>query len=82
MNFKPYKISESYQNNKPVPFIRLKGKWLEELNFNIGEDIIVSKSKNKIIITKPNEEQQNILKFKKQEKEIKQLLEKLETIKN
>ena len=82
MNFKPYKFSESYQNNKPVPFIRLKGKWLEELNFNIGEDIIVSKSKNKIIITKPNEEQQNILKFKKQEKEIKQLLEKLETIKN
>ena len=82
MNFKPYKISESYQNNKPVPFIRLKGKWLEELNFNIGEDIIVSKSKDKIIITKPNEEQQNILKFKKQEKEIKQLLEKLETIKN
>ena len=82
MNFKPYKISESYQNNKPVPFIRLKGKWLEELNFNIGEDIIVSKSKDKIIITKPNEEQQNILKSKKQEKEIKQLLEKLETIKN
>ena len=39
MNFKSYKISESYQNNKPVPFIRLKGKWLEELNFNIGEDI-------------------------------------------
>ena len=39
MNFKPYKISESYQNNKPVPFIRLKEKWLEELNFNIGEDI-------------------------------------------
>ena len=80
MKFKTYKISESYQNNKPVPFIRLKGKWLEELNFNIGEDIIVSKSKNKIIITKPNEEQQNILKFKKQEKEIKQLLEKFETI--
>ena len=80
MNFKPYKISESYQNNKPVPFIRLKGKWLEELNFNIGEDIIVSKSKDKLIITKPNEEQLKILKSKRQKKEIKQLLEKIETL--
>ncbi len=80
MNFKPYKISESYQNNKPVPFIRLKGKWLEELNFNIGEDIIVSKSKDKLIITKPNEEQLKILKSKRQEKEIKLLLEKIETL--
>lgn len=80
MNFKPYKISESYQNNKTVPFIRLKGKWLEELNFNIGEDIIVSKSKDKLIITKPNEEQLKILKSKRQEKEIKQLLEKMETL--
>ena len=80
MNFKPYKISESYQNNKPVPLIRLKGKWLEELNFNIGEDIIVSKSKDKLIITKPNEEQLKILKSKRQEKEIKLLLEKIETL--
>ena len=80
MNFKPYKISESYHNNKTVPFIRLKGKWLEELNFNIGEDIIVSKSKDKLIITKPNEEQLKILKSKRQEKEIKQLLEKIETL--
>ena len=80
MNFKPYKISESYQNNKPVPLIRLKGKWLEELNFNIGEDIIVSKSKDKLIITKPNEEQLKILKSKRQDKEIKLLLEKIETL--
>ena len=80
MNFKPYKISGSYQNNKPVPFIRLKGKWLEELNFNIGENIVVYKSKDKLIITKPNEEQLKLLNSKKQEKEIKQLLEKLETI--
>ena len=80
MKFKTYKISESYQNNKPVPLIRLKGKWLEELNFNIGEDIIVSKSKDKLIITKPNEEQLKILKSKRQEKEIKQLLEKMETL--
>ena len=80
MKFKTYKISESYQNNKPVPLIRLKGKWLEELNFNIGEDIIVSKSKDKLIITKPNEEQLKILKSKRQEKEIKQLLEKIETL--
>lgn len=80
MKFKTYKISESYQNNKPVPLIRLKGKWLEELNFNIGEDIIVSKSKDKLIITKPNEEQLKILKSKRQEKEIKLLLEKIETL--
>lgn len=52
MNLKTYKISESCQNNKPVPYIRLKGKWLEELNFNIGDDIIVYKSKDKLIITK------------------------------
>ena len=68
MNFKPYKISGSYQNNKPVPFIRLKGKWLEELNFNIGENIVVYKSKNKLIITKPNEEQLNLLKSKSKKK--------------
>ena len=80
MKFKTYKISESYQNNKPVPLIRLKGKWLEELNFNIGEDIIVSKSKDKLIFTKPNEEQLKILKSKRQEKEIKLLLEKIETL--
>ena len=80
MKFKTYKISESYQNNKPVPLIRLKGKWLEELNFNIGEDIIDSKSKDKLIITKPNEEQLKILKSKRQEKEIKLLLEKIETL--
>ena len=80
MNYNTYKVSETYQNNSSVPFIRLKGKWLEELNFNIGENIVVYKSKDKLIITKPNEEQQNILKSKKQEKEIKQLLEKLETI--
>ena len=80
MNYNTYKVSETYQNNSSVPFIRLKGKWLEELNFNIGEDIIVSKSKDKLIITKPNEEQLKILKSKRQEKEIKQLLEKMETL--
>lgn len=80
MNYNTYKVSETCQNNTFVPFIRLKGKWLEELNFKIGEDIVVYKSKNKLIITKPNKEQLELLKSKQQEKEIKQLLEKLENI--
>ena len=80
MNYNTYKVSETYRNNSSVPFIRLKGKWLEELNFNIGENIVVYKSKDKLIITKPNEEQLKLLNSKKQEKEIKQLLEKFETI--
>lgn len=37
-----------------VPQIRLEGKWLEEANIKIGDEIVVSCSKNKLILNKKN----------------------------
>jgi len=42
-----------------VPEIRLEGKWLEELGFNVGEEVQIEMKRNKLIITpvrKQNEE--------------------------
>ena len=36
---------------QPTPTIMLKGKWLEQLNFHIGDYISVSFEDGKIIIT-------------------------------
>lgn len=33
-----------------VPFIRLQGKWLSDLGFQIGKKVIVQESKNEIVI--------------------------------
>ncbi|NAS29738.1 type I addiction module toxin, SymE family [Flavobacteriaceae bacterium R38] len=38
-------------DNTTVPEIRLEGKWLEELGFKIGSEIIIREQKNKLIIT-------------------------------
>ncbi len=80
MDFKTYKIGEIYQNNKVVPSLRFNGNWLKELNFTIGEEVVVYQGKNMILITKPNKKQQEILKNKKREKEIKQLQRKMESL--
>ena len=42
-----------------VPEIRLEGKWLEELGFNVGEEVQIKMQRKKLIITpfrKQNEE--------------------------
>ncbi len=49
------KIYQKYQPREwkyiPVPEIRLAGRWLKELGFEIGKDIDVKQQKNKLTIT-------------------------------
>ncbi len=80
MDFKTYKIGEIYQNNKVVPSLRFNGKWLEELNFTIGEEVVVYQGKNMLLITKANDREQQIIKDKKKEKELKQLQRKMKSL--
>ncbi len=80
MDFKTYKVGEIYQNNKVVPSLRFNGKWLNELNFTIGEEVVVYQGKNMILITKPNKREQQIIKDKKKERELKQLKRKIKSL--
>ena len=48
---KVYGQSNGY-NYKDVPTIVLKGKWLEEAGFNIGDNISVNNENEKIIISR------------------------------
>lgn len=80
MDFKTYTVGEICQNNKYVPSIRLNGKWLENLNFSVGEQVIVYQDKNMIVITKPSEEEQKILEKKQKEKERKRLQKQLKVL--
>jgi toxic protein SymE len=38
-----------YQNNKQVPLIRLQGKWLQELGFELGGKIEVA-ARNEVLL--------------------------------
>ncbi len=53
--FRKLKIYQKYQPREwkyiAVPEIRLEGKWLRELGFEIGKEIKVEQKKNKLIIT-------------------------------
>lgn len=43
-----------YRKPRPVPFILLKGywlEWLERLNFNIGKAVNVELKKNQLVLT-------------------------------
>ena len=80
MDFKTYKIGEMYQNEKCVPTLRLNGKWLEALNFYIGERVIVYQSEDMLVITKPSAEEQKILDDKRKEKEQKKIKRKSKTL--
>jgi len=56
--YRKLKISEysdgnSYRN-RPAPYIRMIGYWLEKAGFNIGEDILVDVEKGRLTITKEN----------------------------
>ena len=39
-----------YQNNKPVPIIRLQGKWLRKLGFEPGNKIRVAAKRGRLLI--------------------------------
>lgn len=80
MDFKTYKIGEIYQNEKCVPSIRLNGKWLQELNFCIGEQVVVYQDKDMLVITKPSIEEQKILENQRKEKERKKLQKQIKAI--
>lgn len=38
-------------NSTIVPEIRLEGKWLEQLGFEKGNEVLIEQKKNKLIIT-------------------------------
>lgn len=60
--FRKLKIYKKFQPRErkytPVPEIRLEGRWLKELGFEIGKEIEIKQQKNKLtikLINKKNE---------------------------
>ena len=51
---KTYKVSSIYQNDKEKPFIKITGKWLENLGFNVGNTFKVYQGKDILLIVKEN----------------------------
>ncbi len=53
--FRKLKVYQKFQSreweNITVPEIRLEGKWLKELGFEIGKEIEVKQQKNRLTIT-------------------------------
>jgi len=54
--FRKLKIYQKHQSRDwsryvVVPEIRLEGKWLKELGFEVGKEIEIKQQKNKLIIT-------------------------------
>lgn len=43
-------ISSVTANKKEVPFIRIKGAWLEKLGFTAGKKMIIEESHGKLIL--------------------------------
>jgi hypothetical protein len=44
------KISSISSRTKPVPFIRISGKWLEDVGFEVNTSIRITVSKERLII--------------------------------
>jgi len=57
------KIYQKFQSrerkNITVPEIRLEGKWLEELGFEIGKEIEINQQQNKLTITLTKKKNEN-----------------------
>jgi len=57
------KIYQKFQSrerkNITVPEIRLEGKWLEELGFEIGKGIEIKQQQNKLTITLTKKKNEN-----------------------
>ena len=47
--YKKFQLRE--RKYTPVPEIRLEGRWLKELGFEIGKNIEIKQQKNKLTIT-------------------------------
>ena len=63
MSYKQNRTLKVYEQGgykyKTIPTIMLKGQWLAELNFQIGDSISVSCEKWKLVITKTELKQNN-----------------------
>lgn len=51
MKIYPKHFQRAYSRNVIFPEIRLCGKWLQDIGFKYGQQIIVKEEDNKIIIT-------------------------------
>jgi toxic protein SymE len=49
---RPYTDRIGYKPSPQVPFVLLKGHWLEQANFAIGQDINVEVRENQLILTR------------------------------
>jgi len=45
------KGTNCYYVPPPVPFVLIKGYWLEKINFNIGKTVNVELKENQLILT-------------------------------
>lgn len=45
------KFREREYDRTIIPEIRLEGKWLENLGFTIGNEVVIKQQKNKLVIT-------------------------------
>jgi HSP20-like domain of unknown function (DUF1813). len=43
-------ISSVTSNKKEIPFIRIKGAWLEKLGFTTGKKMIIEESRGKLVL--------------------------------
>lgn len=43
-------ISSAISNEKEVPFIRIKGAWLEKIGFTTGKKMIIEESYGKLVL--------------------------------
>lgn len=48
---RPYTGGMSYKPSPQVPFVLLKGQWLQQANFLIGQNINVQVRENQLILT-------------------------------
>jgi hypothetical protein len=54
MSFKKLKICYMWQGKKQVPKINISGEWLQKAGFEIGENVNIEVSRNKLIIQNGN----------------------------
>ncbi|WP_408039319.1 SymE family type I addiction module toxin [Tenacibaculum amylolyticum] len=64
--FRKLKIYKKHQSRDwseyaIVPEIRLEGKWLKELGFEIGKEIEIKQQKNKLTITLIDKKEKNYI---------------------
>lgn len=48
---RPSKPTNSHHVAEPVPFVLIKGYWLEQANFNIGKNVSVEVRDGQLILT-------------------------------